>query len=143
MSVDVKAEVTIARPRPEVAGFMFDPKNDRLWMTGFTKIFPLQSGTLVKDARVERIGSFLNRQFSAIYVVNSAEEDRSVEMITDEPFDMKFGYQLDDDGDGTRVRLRIQSFGELRFNLPVPIFKKAVEDKLNEEAKRLKKCLET
>ncbi len=143
MSVDVQSEVVISRPRTEVAEFMFEPKNDRLWMTGFSKVFPLQSGPLVKGARVERIGSFLNRQFSAVYVVNSAVEGKSVEMVTDEPFNMKFIYELEDDGDATRVRLQIQSYGELLFKTPIPIFRKAVEEKLNEETKRLKRQLES
>lgn len=143
MSVDVQSEVVISRPRAEVAEFMFDPKNDRLWMTGFTKVFPLQSGPLVKGARVERIGSFLNRHFSAVYVVNSAAEGKSVEMVTDEPFNMKLIYELDDEGDATKVRLQIQSYGELLFKTPIPIFRKAVEEKLNEETKRLKRHLES
>jgi hypothetical protein len=142
MSVDVQAEVSIAKPRADVSEFMFEPKNDRLWMTGFTKIFPLQAGPLVKGAKVERMGSFLNRQFAAIYFVTSADPGRAVEMTTDEPFGMKFSYELSDDGGGTKVRLRIRSFGELRFNLPVPIFKKAVQEKLYDEAKRLKRHLE-
>ncbi|MBK7706610.1 MAG: SRPBCC family protein [Acidobacteria bacterium] len=143
MSVDVQAEVVIARPREVVAGFMFDPKSDRLWMTGFSKVFPMQSGPLVKGAKVERIGAFLNRQFSAVYFVTDAEEGKFVEMTTDEPFEMKFRYELADEGEGaTRVRLRIQSFGELRYSLPIPMFKKAVDEKLTEEAKRLKKRLE-
>lgn len=142
MSVDVQSEVVISRPRYQVAEFMFDPKNDRLWMTGFIRVFPMQSGPLVNGARVERIGSFLNRKFSAVYVVNKAEEGKSVEMVTDEPFNMRFRYDLSDDGDATRVRLQIQSYGELLFKTPIPIFRKAVEEKLNEEAKRLKRYLE-
>ena len=143
MSVDVHAEAIISRPRDEVAEFMFDPRNDRLWMTGFTKVFPLQSGPLVKGAKIERIGSFLNRQFSAVYVVNKAEAGKSVEMITDEPFSMRFRYFLEDEGDATRVRLQIQSFGELLFKTPIPIFRKAVQEKLDDEVKRLKRQLES
>ncbi len=143
MSVDVQTEVVIARPRETVAEVMFNPKCDKLWMTGFSKVFPMQSGPLVKGARVERIGAFLNRQFSAVYFVTAAEDGKFVEMTTDEPFEMKMSYELDDEGDGaTRVRLRIQSFGKLRFSLPVPIFRKAVDEKLAEETKRLKKHLE-
>ncbi len=142
MSVDVQAEISIARPQEAVAEFVFDPKNDRLWMTGFSKVFPLQAGPLAAGARVERIGSFLNRQFSAIYHVTAAEPGRSVEMTTDEPFEMKLRYEVEGNGDASVVRLRVQSFGELRFKVPVPIFRKAVDEKLNEELRRLKKHLE-
>jgi hypothetical protein len=112
-------------------------------MTGYSKVFPMQAGPLAKGAKIERVGTFLNRQFSAVNYVTAVEDARFVEMTTDEPFAMKMTYELADEGDQeTRVRLRIQSFGELRFNLPVPIFKKAVAEKLADEAKRLKKHLE-
>ena len=143
MSVDVQAEIVIDRPRAEVAEVMFNPKCDRLWMTGFTKVFPLQPGLLEAGFKVERIGAFLNRQFSAMYFVTKAEAGKFVEMTTDEPFEMKFRYELEDDGpESSLVRLRVQNYGELRFNLPIPLFKKAVDEKLNEDLRRLKKHLE-
>lgn len=142
MSIDVQAEISISRPQEAVAEFIFDPKNDRLWMTGYSKVFPLQAGPLAVGGRVERIGSFLNRQFSAIHHVTAIDPGRSVEMTTDEPFSMKLRYEVEGSDGGSVVRLRIQSFGELLFKVPIPIFRKAVDEKLNEELRRLKKHLE-
>ena len=54
MSVDVKAETVIARPRQDVAKLMFDPRSETIWMQGLTKVFPqaiangnIQSGTII------------------------------------------------------------------------------------------------
>ena len=63
MSVDAKAEIVIERPRSEVAKIMFDPKCDTLWIGGLSNVFPQAGGSLKKGSRVDRVGSFLGRQF--------------------------------------------------------------------------------
>ena len=56
MSVDVRPEVTIRRPRTEVAAFMFDPGNDLRWTGGITASRPARPGPLVagRDGRARR-----------------------------------------------------------------------------------------
>ena len=58
MSVDAKAEIFIERPRAEVADVMFDPKCDKLWITGLTNVFPHAPGHLEMDSKIERVGTF-------------------------------------------------------------------------------------
>ena len=84
MSVDAKTEVVIARPREEVAAVMFDPKCDKLWIGGLRNVFPQTSGLLSKGAKVERVGDFLNRRYSANVVVIANEKNKYVELSSDE-----------------------------------------------------------
>jgi hypothetical protein len=49
MSVDVRAEVLIERPHEKVAEVMFNPKSDKIWMTGLTIVFPLTAGNFCKS----------------------------------------------------------------------------------------------
>src|SRR6476660_3591428 len=115
MSVDAKAEVLIARPREEVASVMFDPKCDKLWIGGLKNVFPQSSGLLKKGSKVERVGDFLNRRYSANVLVIEAEPNKFIELSSDEPFEMKVTYELADEGEATRVLLRIQSIGENEY----------------------------
>ena len=69
MSVDVSTEVVIARPRPEVAAFMFNPSNDALWTTGVVDCRPLTEGALRTGSRVERVSKMLGRQFGYLVEV--------------------------------------------------------------------------
>ena len=75
MSVDVRAEVLIERPREKVAEIMFNPKCNLIWMTGLTRVFPMSPGNLKKGAKVEHVGAFLGRHFSAIVLVTRDEPD--------------------------------------------------------------------
>ena len=143
MSVDAKAEVLIARPREEVASVMFDPKCDKLWIGGLKHVFPQSSGLLKQGARVERVGDFLNRRYSANVVVISAEPNKFIELSSDEPFEMRVTYELADEGDGTRVQLRIESIGENEYKqMPAAIFARAVNEAVNSDLRALKKHLE-
>jgi hypothetical protein len=143
MSVDAKAEIVIARPRDEVASFMFDPKCDKLWIGGLKNVFPLTPGLLEKGSKVNRVGDFLNRRYSANVLVLDAEPNKYVLLSSDEPFEMKVRYELNDADGGTNVKLRVQSIGENEYKqVPSAIFAKAVNEAVQADLAALKKRLE-
>ena len=143
MSVDVKAEVVIERPREVVADLMFNPKCDMIWVGGLTNVFPLTSGLLKKDSKVERVGSFAGRAFSTQLLVIKDVPNTSIEMSGDEPFEMKLFYELSDVPEGTRAKIRVQSIGEIRFQMPPTVLAKKVQENITADLKKLKKHLET
>lgn len=143
MSVDAKAEIVIAESRKEVAAVMFDPKCDKLWIGGLKSVFPLTPGLLQKGSKVQRVGDFLNRSYSANVEVINDEPDTFVELSSDEPFEMKVRYELSDVPEGTLAKLRIQSIGEnLYKQVPNTLFAKAVNDAANADLQKLKKHIE-
>ena len=52
MTVDVRPQIVVGRPRAQVAAFMFDPANDLAWTRGITASRPAQGGPLVAGATV-------------------------------------------------------------------------------------------
>lgn len=101
MTVDVRPEVLIHRPRAEVAAVMFDPANDLRWTGGITSSRPDRPGRLQQGATVVRSAKFLGRSFDYGYVVTRHEPDRLIEMRVERPFPMVVRYELDDVPDGT------------------------------------------
>jgi hypothetical protein len=142
MSVDVKADVYIARRRKEVAALMFDPKSEMIWIGGLSNVFPLTPGSLKKGSRVERVGEFLSKRFSAIVVVTRDEPDSMLELSADEPFEMKIRYGLADEDGGTRASIRVQSIGDIDFQMPAILLRDSVLKKIKSDLERLKKSLE-
>src|SRR4030095_15372121 len=142
MSVDAKAEIVIERPRSEVAKIMFDPKCDKLWISGLTNVFPLSSGLLKTGTRGNRDGSFHRRQYSAEVLVIKDEPEKMLEFSSDEPFELRTKYELEDVDDGTRVKLRIQGIVEHQYKMPPAVFTKLVRESLQEDLKKLKRHAE-
>ncbi len=142
MSVDVQAEVLIKRSRTEVAGIMFDPKSDCIWIGGLTNVFPLSAGLLKEGSKFQRVGAFLNRVFSGMYMVSKAESESFVEMVSDEPFPLKMMYYLKNTEEGTLTKIRLQTFGENRINMPATLFAKTIKEKITDDLKRLKRIIE-
>jgi hypothetical protein len=143
MSVDAKGEIVISRSREKVAAFMFDPKCEKLWIGGLKNSFPQTAGLLAKGSKVERIGDFLNRAYSANVLVVNSEPDKFVELSSDEPFEMKVRYELTDVDDGTKVNLRIQSIGENEYKqVPAALFAKAVNEAVKSDLAALKRHVE-
>jgi hypothetical protein len=142
MSVDARAEIVIERPRKDVAEVMFDPKYDKLWITGLTNCFPQSPGLMRQGLKFERIGTLLGRHYSCQYEVSRSDGESFAEFAADEPFQMKVRYDLADTDGGTLAKARIQSIGENEYKLPAPALNKAVAEWLTGDLKRLKKRVE-
>jgi hypothetical protein len=142
MSVDAKAEIVIERPRSDVAKIMFDPKCDMLWIGGLRNVFPLTPGMLKKDSRLDRVGNFLGREYSAKVLVVKDEPEKLLVMSSDEPFEMKIRYELDDIDGGTRVKLSIQGIVEHQYKVPPAAFGKSVTEAIGNDLKKLKRHVE-
>ena len=143
MSVDAKAEIVINRPRADVAAVMFDPKCDKLWISGLTNVFPQSSGLLTAGSKIERVGTLLGRAYSTVYLVTRADADTFAEITADEPFQMKIRYDLSDTDGGTLVKYRIQSIGENLYQLTPVALNRGVQDWITGDLKKLKQRVES
>jgi hypothetical protein len=143
VSVAVRPEVRIQRPRPEVAAFMFDPANDLDWTGGITDSRPAQPGPLVTGAVVERTAKFLGRRFTYGYVVTAHEPDSLVEMTVDRPFPMVVRYELRDSDDGSTLAAISAAGSPGRFfSWATPLMNRQVRRSIAADLERLRVCLE-
>src|SRR5687767_9434145 len=89
MSIDIRAEVVIKKPRAQVAAYMFDPRNEAVWTTGVVQSKPLTDGPMRAGTKVERISKFMGRQFPYVYEVTGADGESFVDIKVDNPFPMR------------------------------------------------------
>jgi hypothetical protein len=143
MTVDVRPEVLIHRPRAEVAAVMFDPVNDLRWTGGITSSRPDQPGRLQQGATVVRSARFLGRSFDYGYVVTRHEPDRLVEMRVERPFPMVVRYELDDATDGTSVAIHAVGTPGRFFGWATPLMTRLVRRSVTSDLVRLRRYLET
>jgi hypothetical protein len=142
VSVDVRPQVQIRRPRHEVAAFMFDPRNDLRWTGGIIDSRPAQPGPLVRGATVERTARFLGRRFTYGYVVTAHEPDALLELRVDRPFPMLIRYELADDADGTLAAIYAAGSPGRFFGWATPIMRRQVERSISADLRRLRNCME-
>ena len=143
MSVDVFAETVIARPRADVADFVFDPKTERLWIEGVQKAFPQSAGNFTNGSRTERWGTLAGLQYVCDIVVTRDEPGKLLEFSGSEPFEMKIRYTLEDHAEGTSINIRIQSIGSTsRIAMPPVILSNKVKADIVSSLKKLKTHLE-
>lgn len=142
MTVDVRPEVLIHRPRAEVAAVMFDPVNDLRWTGGITSSRPDQPGRLRQGATVVRSAKFLGRSFDYGYVVTRHEPDRLVEMRIERPFPMVVRYELDDAPGGTSVAIHAVGTPGRFFAWATPLMTRQVRRSITADLVRLREYLE-
>ena len=142
MAIHVSSECFIARTPEEVAALMFNPKRDKLWIGGLKGVYPMASGLYEKGSKVEHVGIFLNKHFSAKRLVTKFEENSYVQIYSDEPFEMNVEYRLAQAEGGTKVEMSIASISEILFNSPMSIVSNAVQELIDDNLVRLKRRLE-
>lgn len=142
MAIEVRSEIFIERPPDEVAKVMFNPKMDKLWIRSLVEVFPLGPGLYSKGAKVERVGDFMSRRYSAKVLVLKYEESKLAELYLDEPFEMKQRYLIREEEGGSVASVTVMSIGELQYNSPVTIISKKVRENIEDDLKNLKKLVE-
>ena len=143
MSVDVTVEREIARERPAVAGFVMDPANDTRWIKALDSVRTLGDGPVGPGTRVERIASFLGRRIEYVNeIVELVPGERLVMRSVKAPFPMEVRYELDEAGDGTRMRIRATGDATGFYRVAGPLLGAAVRRGIERDLDELKKVLE-
>ncbi len=142
MSIDVTGEVTVRRPRDEVAAYMTDPANDPDWIGGLRSARLLGEPPLRQGSQVEREAAFLGRKVEYVNEVTTLEPGRMLEMRSVKaPFPMHIVYSFDDAGAATRVRNRVRGGGGF-FSLGSPLFAPMVKRNVQKDLERMRDRLE-
>jgi hypothetical protein len=141
--IDVCAEVTILRPRSEVAEYMFDPANERAWTSNVVESRPLTPGPLQKGSKVERVVKFLGRQFGYLYEVVDSAPDSFVEIVVSQPFPMHVRYELEDAPGGTLARIVTKGDPSGFFRLMAPMMTGKVRSSIQKDLEDLKRIIES
>jgi len=144
MAIDVETEITIARPRSEVAAYASEPDNATAWYAN------IESGSwetpkpLAVGSRFAFVARFLGRRLSYVYEVKEfSPGERLVMATTGGPLAMETIYSwADAEGGGTRMRLRNRGEPSGFSSLLAPLMAPAVRRANRKDLARLKSILE-
>ena len=107
MDVDIRTEITIARPVDAVAGYAADPTNAPEWYDNIRSVEwetppPLQVGS-----KLRFVARFLGRELRYTYEIGElVPGDHLVMRTAQGPFPMETTYTWAPAGEGTRMTLR-------------------------------------
>src|SRR5215217_7154658 len=128
MALDVQVETVVARPREEVAAYLFDWRNDTEWIGGISEARLVGDGAFGVGSHVARVAKFLGKRIEYVNEVVELEPARRLAMRSVKgPFAMRVTYEVEDAAGGeTRVRLRNEGGPSRAFGLLWPLLSRAV-----------------
>lgn len=144
MAIDVTAEVTVRRPRAEVAAWMMDPANDVRWIGGLREAEFLTDPPLRPGSRTRRVASFAGRRIEYVLEVRELQDGRLLDMDSVvAPFPMRVTYSFDDGPDGaTVVRNRVRGGSGGPLGLLSPLTARMVRRNVQRDLRSLRDELE-
>jgi uncharacterized membrane protein len=111
--VDVLTEITIARPRHEVAAYAADPNNAPSWYENIKSIEWKTEPPLQIGSKIAFVARFFGRPLSYTYEIVEFVPGERLAMSTSEgPFPMETTYTWSDAGDGS-TRMTLRNRGEV------------------------------
>jgi hypothetical protein len=145
MTVDVRTEIDIGRPRAEVAGFAADPLNAPKWYVNIKNADWVNTIELAVGNRIAFTAYFLGRKLAYSYVIREyIPGARLVMATTDGPFAMQTTYEWTDTADGgTLMTLRNTGTPSGLARIAAPAIKRAIRRANRKDLLRLKDILET
>jgi len=144
VSVDVRTEIEIRRPRIEVAAFAADPLNAPSWYVNIKRAEWLTDTELALGKQVAFTAHFLGRTLAYTYSIKEHIAGSRLVMATaDGPFAMETIYEWADAGQGaTRMSLRNRGEPSGFARIAAPALERAMRRANQKDLRRLKALLE-
>jgi uncharacterized protein YndB with AHSA1/START domain len=142
--VDVQTEITIERPRGEVAAYASEPDNATTWYENIQAVDWKSPKPAAVGSRIAFIARFLGRRLAYTYEIKELVPGERLVMSTAEgPFQMETTYTWKDTANGgTRMTLRNQGAPSGFARFAAPIMGSAMRRANRKDLKRLKALLE-
>ena len=145
MAVDVLTEITIARPRAEVAAYASDPDNAPEWYANIESVTWKTEPPLRVGSEMEFVARFMGRRLSYVYRALEFQPLHHLVMSTvDGPFPMETTYTWTSvDEVTTRMALRNRGGATGLMGLLGPLEALAVRRATGKDLRRLRAILES
>lgn len=145
MGIDVETEITIARPRAEVAAYASEPDHATEWYANIESAEWRTSRPLAVGSRFAFVAHFLGRRLSYTYEVKELVPGERFVMATSEgPFAMETTYTWADATDGsTLMRLRNRGEPSGFSRIVAPLMAPAVRRANRKDLAALRRILES
>ena len=143
MPVDVVTEVTIARPRAEVAAYACDPDHATAWYANIEAVEWRSPPPLRVGSQLAFVAHFLGRRLEYTYEVREhVPGERFVMRTAEGPFPMETTYAWEDAAGGTRMTLRNRGEPAGFARIAAPVMAPAMTRANRADLRRLKELLE-
>jgi uncharacterized protein YndB with AHSA1/START domain len=144
LAVDVATDITIARPRAEVAAYAADPDHATEWYANIESVHWRSPRPLAAGARLAFVAKFLGRRLEYTYEVRELVPGERLVMSTDDgPFPMETTYTfVDAPGAGTHMTLRNRGQPAGFGKVAAPAMSLAMRRANSADLRRLKAILE-
>jgi hypothetical protein len=144
MAVDVHCELTIPRPRYEVATYAADPDNTTSWYSNIKAVEWQTPRPLAVGSRLAFIATFLGRRLAYVYEIRELVPGERLVMSTAQgPFPMETTYTWQDAGpQATRMTLRNRGEPSGFKKVAAPVMARAMRRAMTKDLERLSAILQ-
>jgi hypothetical protein len=140
--IKASGKISISASAKDVAGVAFDPARDSEWLSGVINSKLMTDSGLAEGSKILKQAEYFGKRYEAEFDVLEFVEDRLLRLRTAVPLEFEIIFKLGDHGGGTEIEMSLVSLGKLPVALPEFIVKRALEESIGRDLKKLKRIIE-
>jgi hypothetical protein len=141
--IKASGKISIKAAAKDVAGLVFDPTRDAQWLSGVITSKLISGSSLAEGSKILKQAEYFGKRYEAEFDVLEFQENRLLRLRTSTPLEFEIVFKIDDDDGGSEIEMSLVSLGKLPIALPEFIVKRALEESIGRDLKKLKRIVET
>jgi hypothetical protein len=136
-------KISIDSSPATVAGIVFNPERDSEWLSGVLSAKVVTGDGIAVGTRILKKAEYFGKRYDAEFEVMEFEPDKRLRLKTDVPLAFEVILQISGDGSRSELEMALVAVGKLPIALPEFIVKRALEESIGRDLKKLKTLAES
>lgn len=141
--IKASSRIKILAPAEQIGSIAFNPQRDSDWLSGVLSSKVLNGSEMTIGAKVFKEAEYFGKRYDAEFEVIEFKPSHVLRMRTDSPMAFEVLFQIESGADGSVFEMSLSALEKLPVPLPEFIVKRALEESIGRDLKKLKAIVES
>ena len=141
--IKASSNIKILAPAAKIDGFAFNPQRDSEWLSGVLSSKVLDGSEMTVGARVFKEAEYFGKRYDAEFEVIEFMPGHVLRMRTDSPIAFEVLFKIESHDGWSEFEMSLAALEKLPVPLPEFIVKRALEESIGRDLKKLKTLVES
>lgn len=141
--IKASSKIVINASPDRVAQVVFDPTKDSQWLSGVLSSDFSEGSDLRVGSKISKKAEYFGKRYDAEFEIVEFQKDELLRLRTEKPLPFEVLFKLERVAAGTEFEMSLAALDKLPVPLPEFIVKRALEESISRDLKKLAGILES